>query len=212
MVLTEEWPESSIDVTDNLLELTSHLSGGKYDITFPTTPLGSFTGLDALRIAQEKSPNTPFIFLSGTIGEDRAIEALRAGAKDYVLKDRMKRLVTAIHRALQDAEDQRNREEADRRLRKQAEALDKARDAIIITDLEGFVESWNRGAERIIGLVPEGAIGRQRKRCWAPGSLRRTTKGREGLGEGRRLAGRTAFGRPERQTPRHRARHHTHPK
>lgn len=181
MVLTEEWPESSIDVTDNLLELTSHLSGGKYDVILSDYSLGSFTGLDALRIAQEKSPNTPFIFLSGTIGEDRAIEALRAGAKDYVLKDRMKRLVTAIHRALQDAEDQRNREEADRRLRKQAEALDKARDAIIITDLEGFVGSWNRGAERIIGLVPEGAIGRQLEEVLGAGAFDELQKAEKAL-------------------------------
>src|SRR5207248_564490 len=66
-------------------------------------------------IAQQRSPDVPFIFVSGTLGEDVAIEALKTGATDYVLKTRLARLGPAINRALSEA-----RERADR---KRAEAL-----------------------------------------------------------------------------------------
>ncbi|MGH8641525.1 MAG: response regulator, partial [Burkholderiales bacterium] len=62
-----------------------------------------FGGLTALDLAREKLPDVPFVFVSGTIGEDRAVEAMRRGATDYVLKDRMGRLVPVIQRALQEA-------------------------------------------------------------------------------------------------------------
>jgi two-component system cell cycle sensor histidine kinase/response regulator CckA len=170
VLLTEVWPECAIDVTADPNELVSHLAGKNYDLILSDFSLGSFTGLDALRLAHDNAPATPFIFLSGTIGEDRAIEALRAGAKDYVIKDRMKRLVTAIERALQDAEGQRKRQEAEQRLSKQAEALNKARDAIIITDLDGIIRFWNQGAERIIGWAPEAAVGKDLVEVLGPGA------------------------------------------
>src|SRR3954451_581801 len=64
-----------------------------------------FDGLQALRIARELTPEVPFIFVSGTIGEERAIEAIRAGATDYVLKNNMRRLGPAVKRALAEAAD-----------------------------------------------------------------------------------------------------------
>ncbi|MHB8812863.1 MAG: GAF domain-containing protein, partial [Steroidobacteraceae bacterium] len=66
--------------------------------------LPGFDGLSALEIARECAPEVPFVFVSGTIGEERAIEALRRGAVDYVLKSNLRRLGTAVQRALQDAE------------------------------------------------------------------------------------------------------------
>ncbi len=64
---------------------------------------GAFDGLTALSILKEKSMDIPFIFVSGTIGEDRAVEALKRGATDYVLKEHMDRLVPVVRRALQEA-------------------------------------------------------------------------------------------------------------
>ncbi len=66
--------------------------------------LPAFDGLAALEIARECAPEVPFLFVSGTIGEERAIEALRRGAVDYVLKSNLARLGAAVQRALQDAE------------------------------------------------------------------------------------------------------------
>src|SRR5258708_21637850 len=62
-----------------------------------------FDGVDALRLAKELASGVPFIFLSGTIGEERAIEAIRLGATDYVLKNNMRRLSTVVRRALSEA-------------------------------------------------------------------------------------------------------------
>jgi diguanylate cyclase (GGDEF)-like protein len=66
--------------------------------------LPAFDGLSALAIARECAPDVPFLFVSGTIGEERAIEALRRGAVDYVLKTNLARLGSAVQRALEDAE------------------------------------------------------------------------------------------------------------
>src|SRR5690606_625381 len=71
--------------------------------------LPQFDGMSALRVARENAPRVPFVFLSGTIGEERAIQALRAGAVDYVLKENLARLVPAIHRAIDEAEARRER-------------------------------------------------------------------------------------------------------
>jgi diguanylate cyclase (GGDEF)-like protein/PAS domain S-box-containing protein len=72
-----------------------------------------FGGLAALDLAREKLPDVPFVFVSGTIGEDRAVEAMRRGATDYVLKDRMYRLVPVIRRALQEAGERAARRRAE---------------------------------------------------------------------------------------------------
>jgi DNA-binding NtrC family response regulator len=67
----------------------------------------AYTGMDALRLARELAPTTPFIFVSGTIGEEQAIDAIRQGATDYVLKNNLRRLSTAVRRALSEAEERR---------------------------------------------------------------------------------------------------------
>ncbi|HWL61197.1 MAG TPA: EAL domain-containing protein [Steroidobacteraceae bacterium] len=73
------------------------------DLILSDFSLPRFDGLSALRISREKAPLVPFVFLSGTIGEERAIQALRAGAVDYVLKENMARLAPAIRRAIDEA-------------------------------------------------------------------------------------------------------------
>src|ERR1700704_2727725 len=74
------------------------------DLILSDFSLPGFDGMSALAIARAEAPAVPFIFLSGTIGEERAIEALKCGAIDYVLKSNPKRLVPAVERAWQEAE------------------------------------------------------------------------------------------------------------
>src|SRR5258708_8000457 len=75
------------------------------DLILSDYTLPGFDGTAALQIAKSRSPDTPFIFVSGTIGEERAIQALKQGAVDYVLKESRARLVPAIQRALPEAQD-----------------------------------------------------------------------------------------------------------
>jgi PAS domain S-box-containing protein len=75
------------------------------DLILSDYTLPGFQGTEALEIAIRKRPDTPFIFVSGTIGEERAIQALKQGAVDYVLKDNRVRLVPAIERAMRDVEE-----------------------------------------------------------------------------------------------------------
>jgi diguanylate cyclase (GGDEF)-like protein/PAS domain S-box-containing protein len=91
------------------------------DLILSDYTLPGFDGPLALQIARLRRPDTPFIFVSGTIGEERAIEALRQGAVDYVLKDSRARLVPAIERALQEVTDRNARRWALRELEESEE-------------------------------------------------------------------------------------------
>jgi diguanylate cyclase (GGDEF)-like protein/PAS domain S-box-containing protein len=81
------------------------------DFTLP-----HFDGMTALTLARDRHPDLPFIFLSGTIGEEIAIESLKRGATDYVLKSNLSRLAPAVHRALEQGEDRRRSRNAEREL------------------------------------------------------------------------------------------------
>ncbi len=84
--------------------LRSHLSEFAPDIVLSDFNLPQFDGVSALKVVREIAPAAPFIFVSGTIGEERAIDALHAGAADYVLKNNLLRPAPAVKRALADAE------------------------------------------------------------------------------------------------------------
>jgi len=83
----------------------------------------SFDGYAALAIALAKCPDVPFLFVTGTLGEEVAIETLKQGATDYVLKHRLSRLVPSVQRALREAEERRERRRAQERLRQSHEQL-----------------------------------------------------------------------------------------
>jgi len=93
------------------------LEKNTYDLILADCKLPDFSGLRALEIAHALKPETPFVFVSGTIGEETAIESLRNGATDYVLKDRLSRLVPAVHRALAEAEERMMCRQLQQRLR-----------------------------------------------------------------------------------------------
>ena len=84
-------------------ELISALHEKRPDLILSDFSLPQFSGLRALDVARANAPETPFIYVSGTIGEERAIDALRRGATDYVLKTNLSRLSSAVERALREA-------------------------------------------------------------------------------------------------------------
>ncbi|MBD9391502.1 EAL domain-containing protein [Acidovorax sp. ACV01] len=89
---------------DNEERLRHELRASVPDIVLSDFSMPRFNGIDALSVVREMCPDVPFIFVSGTIGEENAISALKSGATDYILKHDLGRLAPAIHRALNDAE------------------------------------------------------------------------------------------------------------
>jgi PAS domain S-box-containing protein len=102
-------------------DFESALQQSKYDLILSDYTLPSFDGLRALSLAREVCPETPFIFFSGTIGEEAAVESLKNGAADYVLKQRPSRLAPAIRRALRSRQERALRKQAERALQQSEE-------------------------------------------------------------------------------------------
>jgi diguanylate cyclase (GGDEF)-like protein/PAS domain S-box-containing protein len=110
-----------------------------------------FNGLAALEIHRQLRVDAPFVFVSGTIGEEAAIEALKSGANDYVLKGNLVRLGPTVRRELQEAEVKRARKVAEAALR-QAQVMAKL--AHVITGPDGAFESWSDTLPSLVGLEP----------------------------------------------------------
>jgi PAS domain S-box-containing protein len=95
-----------------------------FDLILSDYSLPSFDGISALKLAQANCPDVPFIFVSATLGEELAIETLKSGATDYVLKQRLERLVPAVQRALRESKERFERYRAESELRKLAAELE----------------------------------------------------------------------------------------
>ena len=126
-----------------------------WEIILADYNLPQFTGLRALELLNERGLAIPFIIVSGTIGEERAVQAMKDGASDYVMKDRLARLGPAVVRALREAALRRESKRAGAELRAATQLLastvQTAPDAIMALDPQGRVILWNPAAERIFG-------------------------------------------------------------
>jgi PAS domain S-box-containing protein len=99
-------------------DFTAALEQDDFDLILADYTLPSFDGLSALKIARQARPLVPFIFVSGTLNEDLAIEALKIGATDYVFKTRLSRITPSARRALREAEERAELVRADKALRR----------------------------------------------------------------------------------------------
>jgi signal transduction histidine kinase len=98
---------------ENRAEYRAALEQGGLDLVLADYSIPSFDGMSALELVRQRFPDLPFILVSGTVGEERAIESLKSGATDYVLKGRLSRLVPAVQRAIQEAEHRAERRRAE---------------------------------------------------------------------------------------------------
>jgi PAS domain S-box-containing protein len=128
-----------------------------FDVIVCDYSLPGFDGRTALQVVREARIDVPFIFVSGTIGEEKAVSALKEGATDYVLKDRLSRLPAAVWRCLEERRERQARKAAEDRIREQAALLDEAREAITVHGLDRRIAYWSRGAERLYGWTAEEA-------------------------------------------------------
>ncbi|HXE42865.1 MAG TPA: response regulator, partial [Candidatus Baltobacteraceae bacterium] len=112
-LVTQDGLEADFTRADNKADFEKLLTDCQFDLIISDYHLPSFTGLEALAFAQKHCPHIPFILVSGTIGEQAAIESLRAGAIDYVLKQKPERLPTAVRRAVREAAEHAKLREAE---------------------------------------------------------------------------------------------------
>ena len=163
-----ELKRAGIEATTRRVEDAEHfeheLSTFAPDVILSDFSLPQFDGLTALGLARRLRPHTPFIFVSATIGEETAIDSLRQGATDYVLKTNLGRLGTAVHRAVQEAADRRARAEAEEALRKSNERFQLAalatNDALWDWDLATDEVSWNESFQTLFGYQPKDVSSR----------------------------------------------------
>ena len=122
-ILESEGFKCEVKLVETKNDFLSALKAKKYDLILADYSLPTFDGLTALKLTRKLNPDIPFIFVSGTLGEDAAIEGLTQGATDYVLKQKLSRLGPSIKRALREAEAQQKRTQAEAALLEIAERM-----------------------------------------------------------------------------------------
>ena len=139
-------------------DFCASLEHGRLDLILADYTLPSFDGMSALKIAADKRPEVPFIFVSGTLGEETAIEALKIGATDYVLKTRLARLAPSVFRALREARERAERKQANDKLRRSeaylAEAQSLSHTGSFGWDVSSGEIYWSEETFRIFELEP----------------------------------------------------------
>jgi two-component system cell cycle sensor histidine kinase/response regulator CckA len=120
-----------------------------------------FNALDALQALKDRNLDIPFILVTGSQSEEVAVECIKEGADDYILKSSLKRLPSALLSSLNRKKAEKGQREAEDRMREQAALLNKAQDAIFVIDLEGNVTFWNPSAERVYGWSAAELVGKQ---------------------------------------------------
>ncbi len=164
---------------------------GHYDLILADYALPGFDGISAQRMARERRPDLPFVFVSGTIGEEVAIERLKEGATDYVLKQRLSRLPSAVRRALQEAQERRERRHAQAEIRRLNEELEQriVERTTQLAEANAFLDSIvenlpdmvfvkdarnlrfvriNRAGEQLLGLSRTDLVGRSAAEVFPP--------------------------------------------
>jgi two-component system, NarL family, sensor histidine kinase UhpB len=167
------WVETPVRYQQALEHPELHLILSDYSL--PT-----FDGLAALRLARAQRPELPFIFVSGAMGEERAIESLKQGATDYVLKDRLARLGPAVRRALQEAAEREARQQAEETL-KQNEAYfrtltENTSDLIALIERSGVVQYVSPSVRHLLGYEDRDLIGKPWDAYVSPTDTEATTR------------------------------------
>ena len=147
---------------DTDAEYVAALESNEFDLVLADFALPETDGITALRFCHERRPELPFIFVSGSLGEEVAIETMRQGAADYVLKDRLDRLPLAVERAVREARERAARRSAEKSLR-ESEAkfralFETAREGIFLMDEQRLL-SCNLQALSMFGCAEQDIIG-----------------------------------------------------
>jgi two-component system, cell cycle sensor histidine kinase and response regulator CckA len=142
-------------------EFLNELGKNLPDAIISDFSMPQFNALDALNELKRREINVPFILVTGSQSEEVAVECIKEGADDYILKASLKRLPSALLSIVHHKRAEREKLEAEQRIREQAALLNKARDAIMVMDLNGTITFWNQSAEKLYGWRREETIGKE---------------------------------------------------
>jgi two-component system cell cycle sensor histidine kinase/response regulator CckA len=161
--LAAEEIEAEVVCVATRKEFEAALERGGFDLIIADYSLPDYNGIQAMKLAREKLPHTPLLLVSGTIGEEAAIESLKAGAADYVLKMWPERLVPAIRRALREGEERRSRLLAETKLvrrEKLFKALsENSLDIVTVLNQEGLFTYNSLSVSKVLGYRPDELVG-----------------------------------------------------
>ena len=163
-VLYHRYPAARVRIVEAEADFARALVDESPDIVLSDVDLPGYHGSDALAHVQRVVPDVPFIFVSGVIGEENAVELLKRGATDYVSKDRLSRLPLVIDRALRERDERQARKRAERQLREADSVYARVVDGlsgygVILLDVDGTIRDWNQAASLIFGYVRVEMIG-----------------------------------------------------
>ncbi|HEY2330101.1 MAG TPA: response regulator [Verrucomicrobiae bacterium] len=143
----------------NRADFVAALERGGIDLIFSDFSLPAFDGLSAAKIVRAQWPDIPLILVSGTVGEELAIDSLKSGATDYVLKERLARLVPAVHRAMEESEERVRRRLAEETAGREQIFLEAALNSLpgvfyVFDESLKFLR-WNKNFEKVSGYSSE---------------------------------------------------------
>ena len=144
-------------------EMTRQLEEKSWDLIVADYSMPKFSAAAALALVKEKGLDIPFIILSGTIGEETAVEAMRSGAHDYIMKGSSARLIPAIERELREAVERATRRKAERAIydneRRFRSLIENSSDITTVVDRESKVVYASPSVKRLLGRSPEDLVG-----------------------------------------------------
>lgn len=170
--LTRDGCRIMYERVDNEAAFRAALDKTGWDIIISDYVLPEFGGLETLKITREKGLDIPCLIVSGKIDEETAVAAMKAGARDYIMKDNLKRLWPAVKRELAEAEVRREREKAEKLLRENEKLssilLNGVPNPIIVFNRDFSIRSVNPAFGRVTGFLPEKMAGIKAPFPWWP--------------------------------------------
>lgn len=158
--LTQAGFNMAITHVKNEIEFVEALQEKSFDIILSDFNLGAFNAFGALEITQKRCPKTPFVCISGAIGEEIAVEMLKKGAVDYVMKDKPGRLPFVIQKALEGVQETKTFELAQEKLKLLSRAVEASSVSVVITDIQGDINYVNAHFTEKTGYSHQEVLGK----------------------------------------------------
>jgi PAS domain S-box-containing protein len=160
------------------------VEGGPWDVVLSDWRMPRFSGTEALEIMRETDPETPFVIVSGKIGEEAAVEAMRAGAHDFVMKDNPWRLCATVERGHREAEARRDRRQAEA---ERDRLFELSMDLLGVVGLDGYFKRVSPAFEETLGYTSGELLARPFIEFIHPEDRAKSMSALEGLGQGARI-------------------------